>query len=1257
VVDPSGAVIVSATVTLSNEKAESQSAQTSDQGEYKFDKLAPGTYVLAASATGFKDYKEEGVIISAGQPLRKDIGLETAQAVTSTTVEGQIGGQVETEQSQIAGTITQKELTKIGLNGRNFTQLIALSPGVSNQTQQDEAKVGVQGSVKYSVNGGRLEYNTFRVDGNDVINAGINGSQSTLIVYPSIDALQDVQVLTSNYAAQYGKSASGTILANVKSGGDQFHGDLYYFNRNEKFNARNYFDQTHRAPLYRKNDVGFTVGGPLKIPGLVDRSGNRKLYFFVSEEWRIEQDPTGYTYNRAVPSLAERTGDFNDVCPNASNGIVVFSRFKYPDCPAHLASQNASDGTPGYSPFGNNLLPVTSVAQSLLNTNIFPVPNATSGCNSSIGSCFDFTDSPNTNWWETLIRIDYDLNSKNHLTARYIHDSWDTTVPIPQWAFLVNSFPTIQNDFKGPGNSAVVRLTQTLSTTLLNSLAFDFTTDHINLNNTPGYGGASNVRPAGLDSPGPGMPAPLGSIFQNGFGGKSPGLIIGGNNAEYGGSGFQVDTSYTPWLHSNPTYSIREDLTKVFSKHTFQFGAEFIIAQRNEINVPVGNNTADQQGILTFNNVNNLNGTLGNAFADFLTGNLRSFTQDSGQAKYYQRYKTASPYIQDDWKVMRRLTLNMGIRFSLFGNWHEKYGNSYNWVPSAFSPTLAATEHVDPRSGNLVDNATGIPIPINLSNLDPRITNGIVRCGTQGTPSSCIDSHVFNPEPRVGFAWDVFGRSKTSVRGGYGIFYEHGTGGEANTGGLEGNAPLALNMLQDYPSSYSLVGNNIQGTPGAFPTNVTSIPRNTPFSYVQQWSFGVQQELPGNFVSSLAYVGSKGTHLTAQLQLNQLPFVPESLNPFLKNQPITTQTCSAWPQSMPLAEGFDGTYFHENGILVGPGDPGYSNFVAVCQGSGLGLPVQNTLRTYAPGLANIFSLQNVANSSYNALQATIRKVSGPLVMGASYTYSHSIDNSSDRTDLIVNSADLRLNRASSDFDQRHLFALSYIYQLNLLKIGNTLFNWADKDPSNELTANKPAGSSSHWNEVLFAGWEISGITVFQSGTPFSVYNGGSPNGISVFDNAGSGNGLFAGSYVDIVGDPYSNIPKGGQNAKSFGPLLANPNAFAAPRGLTFGGAGRNTLNNPHRTNFDIALLKHFRLTESQSLELRIETFNTFNHTQFRIYDPDRGNVNNTANCFGGPSYTAGYVGGDTNCLTGSSFLHPVDAHRPRTLQLGIKYQF
>ena len=327
-------------------------ATTDGEGKYSVPALPPGNYEVIIEAAGFSRRSSEVLPLAVGQALIFNAQISVDQVSEEVSVTGSAPPTtVETDTASISTELSSKEVTGYGLNGRNFSQLLTLAPGVSNQTGQDEAKVGVAGSAKFSVNGGRVEYNTFEVDGSDVLNTSINASRGQgepLIVYPSIDAIQDMKVLTADYSALYGKSASGSILVTTKSGADKFHGDAYGFLRNELFNARNYFDQpepvalgyqgkrTYKTPLYRRLDFGGTIGGPLFVPHLYERSKS-KTFFFFSEEVRREKTPVDY--NQAVPTVAERSGNFSDVCPQIiPGGSTTFNPANYPDCPVATAT-------------------------------------------------------------------------------------------------------------------------------------------------------------------------------------------------------------------------------------------------------------------------------------------------------------------------------------------------------------------------------------------------------------------------------------------------------------------------------------------------------------------------------------------------------------------------------------------------------------------------------------------------------------------------------------------------------------------------------------------------------------------------------------------------------------------------------------------------------------------------------------------------------------------------------------------------------
>jgi hypothetical protein len=374
---------------------------------------------------------------------------------------------------------------------------------------------------------------------------------------------------------------------------------------------------------------------------------------------------------------------------------------------------------------------------------------------------------------------------------------------------------------------------------------------------------------------------------------------------------------------------------------------------------------------------------------------------------------------------------------------------------------------------------------------------------------------------------------------------------------------------------------------------------------MQQWHLDVQHDLGSNIFGTVAYVGSKGTHLVWQRDLNQLYPVQPSQNPFQPGQPLTSTECgtvtNAW---LPNVSGV------VNGNAV-TGQVGQDLAVAC------GASPADPYRKYQ-GYSAVALIEPEANSIYNSLQVALRRTAARSQFTLAYTWSHSIDNSSDRYDTnTLDSYNMARTRSSSNFDQRHILNVGYVLDSPFFTNTKTL-----------------AGK-------LLGGWQLSGLTSFQTGTRFSVYAG---NGNGILTGAGVGNGTGAGAYANVIGDPFA-VPSNVNAPDIKGPLLFNPAAFAAPTGLTFGNAGRNLLYNPSRLNFDTGLFKKFYVTEQMHFEFRAEAFNVFNHTQWR-------GVNSGISCYGGPNNSAG----DASCLD-QSFLHPGGAHNPRIMQLGMKFIF
>ena len=1147
--DNSGAVLPNAQVTVKDTaKGVDRAATSNSQGDYLVSGLPVGTYDVSVSAPGFKTYQAKGLKLDVGQKARLDVTMAVGAVNTEIVVQGADVAQVETQSSDLSGVVSGKQITQLELNGRNFTQLVTLVPGVSNQTGQDEGQVGIAGNVSFSMNGGRVEYNNWELDGGDNMD---NGSNGTLNVYPSLEAISEFRVLTSNYGAQYGRNGSGTVEVETKSGTNQFHGNAFEFVRNDAFNARPYFQPN--VPPYKKNEFGYTLGGPVFIPKVYN-TDKQKTFFFWSQDWRRNRVP--HEFNAVVPSVEERGGNFSDICAADPAHCPMINGTPTPDLTTVPAFQQSQ-----------------AVAQALLS--LIPLPTTGSGVNSK----FITSASEPENWREELVRIDHNLTDKHRLMFRYIHDTWEQQRSTPLWT-NAGSFPTLGTDFKGPGTSVVARLSSNLSPTLLNEFVFSYTTDHIILFNTGNW-----KRPPGL---------PLGDLFGGNGGGIIPGFNLVTN--AYGG-GFGQDPGYIPNgpYNANPTYTYRDNVSKIVGRHNLQFGAYLAAGQKNELGGELG--AGSIPGYLTFNDQTS-GVTSGNAFADLLLGYITNFGQQDRHIKYYNRYKIVEPYFQDDWRVTDRLTLNLGLRISLFGTYRERYHQAFNFDPAHY---VAGQTSVDLMS----DSVTGLTAngqPPSVTNLP----NGIVQCGvTPGVPASCMQGHLFNPAPRIGFAWDPMGNGKTAVRGGYGVFFEHSNGNEANTESLENSPPLATTVQQNEiigpngGSGYALIGTNAGQIQGQLPLSVVAIPTKAQWPYMQQWHLDVQHEVVRNTVATVSYVGSKGTHLGRQTDLNQLYPVLDSQNPYAPGEAMGPNDCAnlTTPSGAPIP-GF------VNGLPT-PGTPSV-NFSVAC---GLFTGGADPYRPY-PGYSNIQHLEFRASSIYHALQASVRRSAGGLQLQLAYTYSHSIDDASDRYDgSFVNSYNPSANRASSSFDQRHILNLSYVWDVPIFK-------------------------QAGFAHSILGGWQYSGIMSLSTGTPYSVVFPG--------DNAGVANGVGSGSRPDVVGDPFSGIVQ--SPLDGYGPLFGNPGAFAPPRGLTFGDAGRNQMRNPRRTNFDMALFKHFAITERVGFEFRAEAFNVFNHTQWLGIAGDAGSAGGTGN----NTYSSDPTSG---------FLRVSDTHNPRILQLGAKFIF
>lgn len=981
ITDSSGAVVPRAKVSVVNaDKSFTRNLLSNSAGEYLGADLPIGSYVIIVEAPGFRRLVRSGVTLQVGQTLRVDLQLMVGQPSQQVTVQGNLP-HVQTETAAISDVITGSQISNLELNGRQFVALTLLVPGASPDNGMDLTNLQNGGDIAISFNGGRNRYNAFTIDGNNNQDEGGYGS---MVTYPSLDSVAEFSVSTSTYGAELGKLGSAHIEVATKSGTKEFHGDAYEYVRNDKFDANPWFINQQVAPVggnapkspLKWNDFGYTLGGPVYIPGHynTDRS---KTFFFWSQEWhRFNQ---AQVINQAVPSLRMRSGDFSECDPASANANpVVQSGCVLPQLTAANGTTTSYDtvqSMPGFSPqaFAN--------AQDLINS-LVPLPN-------SGPITYVFPARFITDWREELIRVDQNISTKTSVFVRYTQDSDFNLIPTGNKGG--DTYDTMQTDDHEPGYNAVLHLLHTFRPNLINDTQVGFFTNIHTWRSVVGSSSPSHS----IDRPADFV---MNHLFPvNASNTLLPALAVSGGVP----FSFVMDAGPAPYENAAPTYNLKDDVTWMLGKHTLKFGFFFEKYQKNQ-DLQTG---ADTQGFLTFDGsgpISTLNG-----LADMFLGNIHHYAEAvvtkngipiGGYGRGYWRMTDFEPYFQDNWKVSSKLTLNVGLRYYYYVPQHDVQNPpvDVNFLPAQYNPALQAqldaNDNLIPGSG------------FNYT----MFGNGVVQCGRGAIPTGCTHLSNRNLGPRFGFAYDPWGSGKTVIRGGYGIYFDSTSEGGAE--GMGGNPPPALTS-----NGANIVGyGNI--VPGALPPEslFLAVPLSTKFPSVQQFSLGIQHEFSGNNLLTVSYVGSLGRHNDRLFNLNQIPIGVTTANAPALAGMSGVDALSGNPNPVPLCDGQGN-----------------------CQVQPLLINQLTTADYFVPyrGFSSANSALDMnplsAVSSYHSLQAEFRHAFGHgLSFQASYTWSHAIDDSS--TDGFLSGVDdsnLSRWRGTGDINRTQMFVMNYVYDL------------------------------------------------------------------------------------------------------------------------------------------------------------------------------------------------------------------------------------
>jgi type 1 fimbria pilin len=804
VTDASHALVPGATVTVTNQDTGlTRTMATNASGVYSFSELPVGKYTIKVELQGFKTTTRTDIVVGVAENREIDVELAPGSITESVNVVAE-STPVKTLGGDVSNVINGQQIRELPLNGRNFLQLATLMPGVSAPDFLNVKDKGLLGGSDLAISGGGVTANLWTVDGannNDV------GSNRTILVYPSVDAIEEFKILRNSYGAEFGQSGGAQINIVTRGGTNTFHGSGFYSGRSDKLDAKNFFLEQAKQPKdkLKRNDFGWTLGGPIK---------KDKLQFFASQEWNKEQ--RGTTRTAFVPTAAERSGDFN--------GPSI------PGCT--LPTPN--DPLTG-SPFPGNTIPAGRLsAGGLAYLQLYPLPNVTP----SAGSCNNWVTSITTPlyWRQENVRMDYTINNSSRLMVRYTQDTWTNNSPSNQgnlWGD--DAFPAVDSNWDQPGKSFAVSLNQNIGSRAVNSLQFSYSANKITVTR-----GGTN----------PDLNGKINSLIPSVFpqsGHEYPGQE--GHPIFWGGGGYNPLWNEAPFHNNQDLFVFKDDYTLVFGKHQLKVGGLGSFNKKNED--VLGNGSLENSAFWGSAGVNGWGSTSGNILADFLIKDMTfGFSEASGQRQIPQRWNDAEAYVSDSWKLRNNLTVDYGLRYSIFLNPYATDNKIMSFNPALYNPALGS----DACNGMLQAPGTDWCKQAGLKG------------GTAGPNRSLFPEDYKNVAPRLGAAWDVNGNGKSAVRAGLGEFFLR----ERLSPGLNvGNNPPfvnSVNGLRALDSNVDPCGcfSLSSGSPNSGREQLARTPHNW------QWNLSYQRELFKHTTGEIGYVGNKGVNLLRTEDINEV---------------------------------------------------------------------------------------------------------------------------------------------------------------------------------------------------------------------------------------------------------------------------------------------------------------------------------------------------------------------------------------------------